>query len=518
MTDNKPASAIEWRDPEPLPELAETLPFPTDRLPMWLAAFVRAQSTAAQVPEDMTGMLALAALSAAAQGRINAIANNGTWVEPVCLYSAVAMSPGERKSSVFERVSQPLMDWELEVQSAEHPLVAASQQEVMQAEKRVFAADSQVEKAESAVKKARRDENTHPDTVRGLEGDLRNAQEDAREARILQEEIVPRYKFRLVSNDLTPEVAAMMLSRQQSHHLAIISDEGGVFEVLTGSRYADKLNLDVFLKSHSGNLIQVDRINRESERINRPMMSLGLAVQPAVLQAIGKSKQMHGRGLLARFLWCVPTTMRGHRLIDAPGVPEQIRASYDANMKEIAAGAHAQDAVAAIYLDEEADALFTGYQQALEPRLALDGELEPIIDWASKLAGAILRIATLIACARERGIPKAVTEDDMISAIAFSDYLESHAWRAFSMMGILSSNPDRVQMLKSIREHAWTSFTLRDLSRGTGIARRLPTEQVEELLAELEQDGYLKRQIISTKPFKAQWAVNPAILQEEAVA
>lgn len=516
MTEPTALPGLEWPDLAQLPEAIAPPPFPTDSLPTWLAHFVRAQSTASQVPEDMTGMLALSTLSAAAQGRINAIANNGTWTEPICLYTSVVMAPGERKSSVFEQVTRPLVDWEYEVQETEWPLVAASQQELAEIEKSVESADLAVQKALTAVRRARRDDTLAPDTVRGLEADLKAAQDDSTEARIAEGQYVPRYKFRLVANDLTPEVASTMLSRQQSHHLAIISDEGGVFEVLTGSRYADRLNLDVFLKSHSGNLIQVDRINREPERINRPMMSLGLAVQPEVLRDIGKSKQMHGRGLLARFLWCVPTTFRGTRQIDSPQVPEPIRSQYAAGMRDIAIAAHGQAEVHNIFLDDEANAVFMAYQEQLEPRLADEGELDPIIEWASKLAGAVLRIAVLMACARERDIPAEVTFDDMTAAIDFADYLEAHALRAFTMMGIIPSNQERGRIIRAIREHGWASFTLRDLQRVTNSARRINQEQLEELLGDMETDGYLKRQIVSTKPFKVQWAVNPVLLGEDA--
>lgn len=512
MIDDPAPPTIDWPELATLPETLPPPPFPTAALPVWLSNFVRAQSFASQVPEDMTGMLALSALSAAVQGRINAIANNGTWTEPICLYTAVVMAPGERKSSVFEQVTRPLVDWEQEVQDAEWPLVAASQQELTEIEKAVESADLAVQKAAAALRKARREDALPPDTIRGLEADLQAARDDSTEATIAKGQYVQRHKFRLVANDLTPEVASMMLSRQTSHHLAIISDEGGVFEVLTGSRYADRLNLDVFLKSHSGNLIQVDRINREPERINRPMMSLGLAVQPAVLQEIGKSKQMHGRGLLARFLWCVPTTMRGSRLVDAAQVPEAIRASYETNMREIATAAHAQSEIFNIQLDEEAGKVFMGYQAGLEPMLGEEQQLDQIIEWASKLAGAVLRIAVLIACARERGIPGEITYEDMVAAIEFSDYLIAHAYKAFGVMGITpSQNQDGQRIMRVIKEHGWETFTLRDLTRASNLSRRLTQDQTEAILTELEANGYLKRQIISTRPFRTQYAVNPAV-------
>ena len=36
------------------------------------------------------------------------------------------------------------------------------------------------------------------------------------------------------------------------------------------------------------------------------------------------------------------------------------------------------------------------FAEAIEPRLAPDGDLDPIVDWASKLVGAVARIAGLL--------------------------------------------------------------------------------------------------------------------------
>src|SRR5215213_2119641 len=53
-----------WPSPTPFgaPELP---PFPVDALPDWLAAYVRAEAAATQVPPDLVAMLALAVLSTA---------------------------------------------------------------------------------------------------------------------------------------------------------------------------------------------------------------------------------------------------------------------------------------------------------------------------------------------------------------------------------------------------------------------------------------------------------------------
>ena len=505
----------QWPELTPLDREIEPPPFPTDALPTWLAHFVRAQATASQVPEDLAGMLALAAVSAAMQGRVNVIANNNTWEEPITLYTAIAMPPGERKSSIFDRVTRPLSDWELEVQEIEYPVVSAAQQELKELEKNVEAADHKVGKLGAAFRDLQRSDMAAPDTVRAAEADLITARDEAVDARVRLMQHKPRHKMRLIYNDLTPEACAQNLSQQRHERLAIMSDEGGVFEVLTGSRYADRLNLDVFLKGHSGNRIQVDRVGRDSETIMRPMLTLGLAVQPSVLHDIGKSKQMHGRGLLARFAYSLPRSLIGRRVIDAPDVSEAIRSAYHQSMREIAQQAYGQQEIRKIFLSEEADSVFMGFQQALEPRLDRDeGDLAIIGEWAGKLVGLILRISVLIAAARERGIPEEVAYEDMIAAIEFADYLEAHARIAFGLMGITPNVGLEGKIIARIQRDGLTEFKTRDIQRAIHAARAYSTDDLEEVLEGLTKMGYLRRITTSLKPPRWHWAVNPAIHEE----
>src|SRR5581483_10312381 len=89
---------------------------------------------------------------------------------------------------------------------------------------------------------------------------------------------------RLVADDITPEAAATLLAEQKGR-LAIISAEGGIFDIIAG-RYSKLPNMDLWLKGHSGDSLKVDRKGRPPEYIPRPALTLGLMVQPSVLDAI----------------------------------------------------------------------------------------------------------------------------------------------------------------------------------------------------------------------------------------
>lgn len=95
-----------WETPVPLGARQRLPTYPADALPGWVADQVTAVAEFTQTPIDLAGCLALAALSTAAGGR--AIVNvRGTWIEPVNIFTVVAMPPGSRKSAVFRAMTNP---------------------------------------------------------------------------------------------------------------------------------------------------------------------------------------------------------------------------------------------------------------------------------------------------------------------------------------------------------------------------------------------------------------------------
>lgn len=506
-----------WPPLTPLEDEVTAERFPTSSLPSWLGAFVDAQATASQVPHDLPGMIGLAALSAAVQGKINVVANHATWIEPVCLYAAVAMAPGERKSSVFSHMTRPLTEWELQVQELERPLVAASMQEHGELEQRVASTQQQVAKANTELAKLRRGEMANPDTVRAAEADLSDLRDQAIEAQLLLDSHVARRAFRILYDDVTPEAAVTQLVEQRER-IALMSPEGGIFDIL-GGRYSDKPSLDIFLKGHSGDFVRVDRKSSASATLHRPIVTLGLAIQPAVLTAIGQDRDMHGRGLLARFCYSMPETLFGRRIIDPPPVPVEVRSAYHNNLQAIAQACYAAESVVDLPLSDRADELFMGFQQALEPRLEPDrGDLSPVAEWASKLAGCVARVAALLAAARCAGIPTEIEYDDMLGALDFSEYFISHAWKAYQAMGMVANVSARTEIARRVQAEQWARFSTRDLQRVMASLRSMEYDELEEVLSELVQMGYLQRHIMSLKPLKSEWGTNPLWLGDVAQA
>ena len=117
--------------------------------------------------------------------------------------------------------------------------------------------------------------------------------------------------LKLFVDDVTAEKLASVLAENHSK-AAIVSAEGGIFDILNGI-YTKNVNIDVFLKGHSGDTIRVDRIGRTSESILHPTLTMLLAVQPEVLNGLMTNGTFRGRGLTARFLYAIPRSSLGDR-------------------------------------------------------------------------------------------------------------------------------------------------------------------------------------------------------------
>ena len=103
-----PPAPEAWDLPVPLGRAHVLPPFPVDALPAWLADMVAGAAEETQTPADLAGCLALAVIATAAGGRVT-VSVRGRWREPVNLYTAVALPPGNRKSAVFGLMVEPLL-------------------------------------------------------------------------------------------------------------------------------------------------------------------------------------------------------------------------------------------------------------------------------------------------------------------------------------------------------------------------------------------------------------------------
>jgi replicative DNA helicase len=466
-----------WDPPAPLGRTAELPAFPVDALPDWLAAEVKALAEFTQTPVDLGGTISLAVLSTTAGGRC-VVEVRGSWREPVNLYTVVAMPPGSRKSAVFAELVGPLLDAELSMIEKTRPqiLEAETQRKVAQ------------KAAEQATTKA-----GHQD-AKVDEDKRRSALADAIGAAQMAEAITVPSLPRLVADDVTTEAAASLLA-EQGGRLAVLSAEGGIFSTLAG-RYSGMPSLEVFLKGHAGDMLRVDRKGRPPEHVAQPALTLGLAVQPEVLTDIAGLPGFRGRGLLARMLYSLPENLVGRRVIGAPPIAEDVRTTYAATVRALAATLAEWTDPAVLVLSPEAGEVILQAERDLEPRLAEHtGDLAGIVDWASKLIGAVVRIAGLLHLAGdvERGWSTPISADTAGRALRIGHYFTAHALATFDAMGADPQVADARVVLAWLERTKPQEFTKRVLFSAVSRSRFKKVGDLDPSLDLLEQHGYIRR-------------------------
>jgi replicative DNA helicase len=239
-----------WEPPIPVGAAGEAPGFPVEMLPGWLGEYVAAVATATQTPPDLAGMLALAVLATVAAGAVEVQPRPG-WREPLCLFVAVGMDAGTRKSSVFTALTQPVAEFERDQTTVALPAITETI-----TLRRI--ADQAAAHAEAAASKAPIDQQEE----RQAEAIARAA-----EAANLIVPPVPRW----LVDDATPAALAGLLATHG--RIALLSPEGDVFDQMAG-RYnqAAGPNLGVYLKGHAGDLLKV-RPPRPPTRIRRAALS-----------------------------------------------------------------------------------------------------------------------------------------------------------------------------------------------------------------------------------------------------
>ena len=84
------------------------------------------------------------------------------------------------------------------------------------------------------------------------------------------------------------------LTVQPGERMAVLTDEAGIFLVMSGIYSGGSASIDVFLQAHAGSPVRVDRAEREAY-LERPALSFGLALQPGILADVASGRRFRGR-------------------------------------------------------------------------------------------------------------------------------------------------------------------------------------------------------------------------------
>ncbi len=491
---NTPATP-RWEQPVPFTQ--HTLPpFPVEAFPPAIRDFVLAVAETTQTKVDMSATAALAVLALCQQGKYR-IKGKDDWIEPLNLFTVIVAEPSERKSAVINFMTRPVSRFEAEYNQQHAAAIERSRMEKRILEKQQRSLEDMVLKGKAQM-------------------------EDLEDMALQLTNFHEKLPMRLFVDDVTTEKLTSILS-ENNGTAAIVSAEGGIFDMLSGI-YTKNVNIDVMLKGHSGDCIRVDRIGRTSESIMNPALTVLLAVQPNVLSGMMRNGTFRGRGLTARFMYCIPQSIVGQRKYRTQPIPEEVSRYYEILIRNLLQD-EMPEVPELIRLSPEADRLLEEFACEVESRMK--NAYSDIPDWAGKLVGAVLRISGLLCRAANAhridflDIPdaKIVDGETMAGAIAIGRYFTEHSRAAYSLMGADDLVKQSQYALDAIVKNGLTEFTRRDIMR---LCRSFKTaDAVQPVLSHLADLGYVaikESEVALSKgrPANQSYLVNPLLYQQTA--
>lgn len=242
-------AAPEWPDPI-LPGQVKTPNIPADVLPDWMAAMAQAVSASTQTPPALAVMTGLAVLATVLHRRFEVAPFGDDYTEPLSIWTLSASPSGTRKSAVLNAMEAPLVYWEKLQRDRMRADIAKNTALRAVAKKRIEKLQQDAAKAKDAMEREQ------------LTNEIQNE-----EVNTPDELRAPR----LFSGDTTPERLQAMLA-EHGERMAVLSDEAGIFLIMSGLYNGGAANLDVFLQGHAGTAMRVDRAGR-SAHLDKPALT-----------------------------------------------------------------------------------------------------------------------------------------------------------------------------------------------------------------------------------------------------
>lgn len=488
-----------WELPVPISS-RKLEPWPQGIFPEPFNFFVEELARSTETPLELAALTVLSTIATAVQKNF-VIQVKPDYIEPLNIWTCVALPPGSRKSAVQSACIDPLNSWERE-KSAE---ILPIRQEI----------ESNNRTVELRIKelrqKAAKQTSENMDSILGEIHHL--------ESKIRELPPIPQ----LWTSDITAEnLAVIMVDNEEC--MAILSDEAGIFDTLAGRYSGGIVNLDLVLKGHSGTSTRVNRSSRPPLLIHQPTLTIGLCPQPHILEGVAKKPDFRGRGLLGRFLYALPNSNLGSRSLDEPPMDVAVKTEYqDAlftllSMNRNNTDAKEEERRLVLEISPEAYDDWRCYALATEIRMGEEGMFAHIRDWAGKFPGAIARIAGLLHVMKYRetvGINTSIDKETVSNAIRIGTCLQSHALAVFDLIGEDAHIAGAKRIIQWLKDNQLHEFSRRDCHfKNKSYFKTV--EMVKGALKVLEEMDYIRMKEntkVAHRPTTA-YLVNPHVLSD----
>lgn len=370
------AARKKW-NPLPLRKVERAEPYPVHALPQIIRDAVEEVASYVRAPLALVAASALSAVSTAVQTRFS-VRRDARLSGPATLYLLTVAESGERKTTVDKKFTAAIRDWE-----------AKQRREYQKARVRY----------DTAMDDWRRDGRALDERLKnGIQADQLGGEFDPRIIHAMNMPVEPKMRSILYGDD-TPEALAIALADYPV--AAIISAEAGIIFGSHGMN-ADSVtrNLAQANAMWDGDAIRQGRVGRDRLTVEGMRVTMGLQVQPAVLDAFVQKTGGLARGIgyFARFLYSQPDSTHGTRFYVIDAAEEVALRRFNHRMTtllDLPAEFDAFNRLVSEYVgfDAEAYEVWYRFHDEVEEQVGGDDVYSGIRDVASKAADNAARLA-----------------------------------------------------------------------------------------------------------------------------
>lgn len=476
----KAISKDEWEKPVEFNSFI-TPPIPTSLLPLPVKNFGKELATSTETPEGMTVLAIYASLATCLQGKfVVKPKEDADFQENLNLYTFTALPPANLKSAVLKACQKPILAYQQEQRKILEP-------EIVRQESMYLSEKTIIEGLRNKLKKDPSDE---------LKKEIAE-----REAKLPKIDALPTF----FTNDTTPESLAIAL-QQQNGKIAIFSDEGGIIETMSGLYSGGNANIDILLKGWDGGYVSQKRKDRDIKF--HPLITINLTVQPVIINNMFGKRAFAGKGLLERFLYCLPKSNLGYRTHNKNSVSKKAIDIYDEVIGKLFSIPNPENPEILV-LDKLAHQEWYDFKLAIEEDLKPNGRFESMQGWAGKLAGQALRIAGIIHVIENGESSSLISKETMEKALHLCSLLIDHAEAIFKTFDVQSDARQAKDIWDYISSLERASFTKAEITKK--FQNIMNAKRIDELLSVLEERHYISK---PTKEGKKTfiYKVNPLLL------
>jgi hypothetical protein len=493
----QPVAPTSWSKPVELPTgLKPVAAFDYDFLPAVIAPWVRDISDRMQCPPDFVAVSAMTALGSAAGRKIGIRPQRRTdWLEVPNFWACIVGRPGTLKSPAMAEALKPLQRLEAEARKSNALAMKdfAAAQEAYELRKK-----HAQKKAAAALDKG---------------ADI---------AKILQLAVPEKPKAcRFIINDITYEALGEILADNPHGVLASRDELISLLKTLDREEYAPARGF--FLTAWNGTTgYTFDRIIRGHTHIEAACLSLIGSTQPGKIAEYMRRAVTGGAGddgLIQRFgLLVWPDQSPEWRNVDQYPDSAARNAAWNvfqrlSELSPASVGAEADqyEAIPCLRFDDGAHVYFSEWHEGLQRRLR-SGDLHPAMESHLSKYRKLVPALALINHLTDNGVGP-VTEEAALRAISFSQYLESHARRAYAA-GSEAEAAAAKAILGHIRKGDLVDgFTARDIHQRDW-STLTDRDQVQAGLGLLAECDWLAADLVKTAGrAKTVYRINPGASQ-----